>query len=312
MKVGIKAYIAMSVAMTTVGSSIVVSTWVVEVFPIYLASLLRFGLASILLILILMMKEGFPKLGIKEFLLLLLQALTGIFLFNICLLVGLKMTSAVESGIITSTTPIAIALLSLIFFREKMTTRSWIGVVMAVIGIATIQLLDTVGESDQGRGITLLGYALLCIAVIGEALFTLIGKRLTGTMSPLAITTYVTIWGFILFLPMGMVQAISFDFRGPSYIDWLSIAYLAIVVTVIGFMLWYYGISTVSTGTSASFTGIIAVSSLLLSNLFLHEPMGWNHIGGMIIVIGAVLFTAQSEKHSKTRTLEYEMVDQIL
>ncbi|MGF7047251.1 drug/metabolite transporter (DMT)-like permease [Paenibacillus sp. DS2015] len=307
MKGATKAYIAMSVAMTTVGSSIVVGKWVTQVFPVFLASLLRFGLASMLLILILILKEGLPKLGKREFLLLLIQALTGVFLFNICLLFGLKRTPAIESGIITSTTPMAISLLSWFFFKEKMSLRSWIGVVMAVVGVATIQWLDTTSVSVEGRGLVWIGYALLCSAVISEALFTLIGKSLSGKLSPLAITTYVTTWGFSLFLPMGIYQAASYDFGRPSFTDWLCIVYLAVVVTVIGFVLWYYGISVVSTATSASFTGMIAVSSLLLSNILLHEPMGWNHLGGMGIVIAAIFFTAQSEKYSKQPiTQEYD------
>ncbi|GAB6990753.1 DMT family transporter [Paenibacillus pini] len=306
MKGSIKAYIAMSIAMTTVGSSIVVGKWVTQMFPVFLASLLRFGLAALLLIGILLIKEGWPKLTRREYLLLLLQALTGVFLFNICLLVGLKRTPAVESGIITSTTPMAISLLSLFFFKEKMSLKSWIGVIMAVIGIAIIQVLDAGSEASSSSGFSWIGYTLLCAAVISEALFTLIGKSLTGALSALAITTYVTLWGFVLFLPMGIYQAVSFDFSKPIFTDWICLAYLAIVVTVIGFALWYSGISSVSTSISASFTGIIAVSSLILSNLLLHEPMGWNHVLGMVVVIGAILFTAQSEKPSKSIDRVYE------
>ncbi|WP_209860122.1 DMT family transporter [Paenibacillus shirakamiensis] len=298
MKDTVKAYIAMSIAMTTVGSSIVVGKWVTQVFPVFLASLLRFGLASLVLIIILLIKEGVPKLTRKEIVLLFFQALTGVFLFNICLLIGLQKTPATESGIITSTTPMVISVLSLFFFKEKISWRSWVGVIMAVLGIAVIHVMGQAPASEGVGGFSLIGYGLLCAAVISEALFTLIGKSLTDRLSPLAITTFVTIWGCLLFIPLGVYQAISYDFYHPAFTDWLCIAYLAIVVTVIGFALWYFGISSVATSTSASFTGIIAVSALVLSNLLLHEPMGWNHIIGMLIVVGAIIFSAQSERRS--------------
>lgn len=296
MRGGIKAYIAMSIAMITVGSSIVVGKWVTLAFPVFLASLLRFGCASMLLIVILIIKEGLPQLTKREIMLLLLQALTGVFLFNICLMIGLKWTPAIESGIITSTTPIAISVLSVFLFKDRISIKSWIGVFFAVIGIALIHFLDTSPPLDGSQTLNWAGYALLTAAVISEALFTLIGKRLTSNLSPLAITTYVSIWGFVLFLPMGIYEALYFDFLTPSITDWSCIAYLAVVVTVLGFALWYYGISAVSTSTSASFTGIIAVSSLLLSNLLLQEPIGWNHIAGMIVVVCAIIFSAQSDR----------------
>ncbi|MNX07836.1 putative DMT superfamily transporter inner membrane protein [compost metagenome] len=306
MRGSFKAYIAMAVAMFTVGSSIVVGKWVTLIFPVFLASLLRFGLASVLLILILLIIEGIPKVTGRELLLLLLQSLTGIFLFNICLLIGLRWTPAVEGGIITSTTPLVISVLSVILFKDKIPMRAWSGVLLAVIGIVIIRLLDAPSSSAESGGFSWPGYALLGIAVISEALFTLIGKRLSGRLSPLAITTYVTIWGFVLFLPAGLYQAASFDFSIPSNGDWLCLIYLAVIVTVIGFVLWYYGVSAVSTSTSASFTGIIAVSSLVLSSLLLHEPMGWNHLIGMAIVIGAVILSARSERQPKLASHAHE------
>lgn len=306
MRASFKAYIAMAVAMFTVGSSIVVGKWVTLIFPVFLASLLRFGLASVLLILILLIIEGIPKISCRELVLLLLQSLTGIFLFNICLLIGLRWTPAVEGGIITSTTPLVISVLSVILFKDKIPMRAWSGVLLAVIGIVIIRLLDVPSSSAESGGFSWPGYTLLGIAVISEALFTLIGKRLSGRLSPLAITTYVTIWGFVLFLPVGLYQATSFDFSIPSTRDWLCLIYLAVVVTVIGFALWYYGVSAVSTSTSASFTGIIAVSSLVLSSLLLHEPMGWNHLIGMAIVIGAVILSARSERQPKLASHAHE------
>ncbi|WP_433942868.1 DMT family transporter [Paenibacillus sp. SN-8-1] len=306
MRGSFKAYMAMTFAMFTVGSSIVVGKWVTLTFPVFLASLLRFGLASVLLILLLLTFEGMPKITGRELLLLLLQSLTGIFLFNICLLIGLRWTPAVEGGIITSTTPLVISVLSVILFKDKIPVRAWSGVLLAVIGIAVIRLLEVPASSTESGGFSSQGYALLGIAVVSEALFTLIGKRLSGRLSPLAITTYVTIWGFILFLPVGLYQAASFDFSIPSIGDWLCLVYLAVVVTVIGFALWYYGVSAVSTSTSASFTGIIAVSSLILSSMLLHEPMGWNHLIGMTIVVGAIILSARSERQPTLAYQPYE------
>lgn len=66
---------------------------------------------------------------------------------------------------------------------------------------------------------------------------------------------------------------------------WISIIYYAIVITVLGFWLWYSGVSKVSAATSGIFTSVLPVSSLILSNLILKEEVLLSHIIGIICVI---------------------------
>ncbi|QYR23492.1 DMT family transporter [Paenibacillus sp. sptzw28] len=296
------AYAAMIIAMTLVGSSLIVGKWVTNAIPVFLASFLRFGIASALLLLLLYLKEGFPKLERNACILLFLQSLTGVVLFNVCVLYGLQMTTVVEGGIITSTSPLVISLLSFLLFKERISIRQWLGVVMAVFGIAAIHLFDSAIADGgiSGGGFPWLGNALLMCAVVGESLFTLIGKRLSRQLSPLAITTFVSVWGFVLFMPLAAYEAVTFDFSQPSSSDWLWVVYLAIIVTVVGFMLWYYGVSIVSTGTSAAFTGIIAVSSLMFSYWLLEEPIRLGHGVGMALVVAAILYSARAEQRSSS------------
>lgn len=75
-------------------------------FPVSLASGLRFAIASaILLPLLIKLEQGLPHIRKKDLLILFLQAFTGVFLFSLFLLYGLKLTSAAEGGIIMSMTP---------------------------------------------------------------------------------------------------------------------------------------------------------------------------------------------------------------
>ncbi len=71
-----KAYLSMTAAMITVGSSFVVSKFIVARFPVFLASGLRYGLAAVIFLVILYVKEhGFPKLARQDVLRLFLLAL---------------------------------------------------------------------------------------------------------------------------------------------------------------------------------------------------------------------------------------------
>lgn len=79
----IRAYFELTIAMILLGSYVVVGKIVIETFPIFLASELRLGLASLVLIFFLLkLEKGFPVIISKDYLTIFLQAFTGVFLFN--------------------------------------------------------------------------------------------------------------------------------------------------------------------------------------------------------------------------------------
>ncbi|MGP7819753.1 DMT family transporter [Niallia sp. 01092] len=295
MKNNMKAYLSMTIAMTTVGSSFVVGKLIVESFPIYLASAIRYGIAAAILLLLLYITEKpFPKIKPKYIFSLVLLSLTGVFGFSVLLLYGLQYTSATESGIITSTSPMVISLISFFFLKERLSRSQWLAILLAVCGISLIHLLSSNTQAINHEVPNWIGTLLIFGALIGESLFTIIAKVLSDKLSPLAIATFATIIGFVLFLPFAIYDALSFDFSQPTFADWIYIIYYALIVTVIGFVFWYYGVSKVPVSTSAVFTGVIANSALLLSYLFLHETFQWGHLIGVLFVfIGIIMITRQ-------------------
>ncbi|NPC91344.1 DMT family transporter [Bacillus sp. WMMC1349] len=297
MKHQVKAYLAMAIAMTTVGSSFVIGKWILNDFPIYLASGIRYGIAAVLLLIFLYLTEKpFPKISKSDLWTLFMLALTGVFGFSVLLLYGLKYTTATESGIITSTTPMVICFISFMFLKEKLSRHQWLGILLAVCGISVIHLLS--GESHEViPGVPKwIGTILIFGAVVGESLFTIFGKVLSGKLSALCIATFATLMGFFMFLPFAIYEALSFDFTQPTMTSWLNIIYYAVIVTVVGFVLWYYGVSKVPVSTSAVFTGIIAVSSLLLSYIFLKETIQWGHFVGIACVLLGIIATTRPDK----------------
>ncbi|SMG21241.1 Permease of the drug/metabolite transporter (DMT) superfamily [Paenibacillus aquistagni] len=293
----------MTIAMTTVGSSFVVGKWITESFPVFLASGLRYGLASALMLIILfLIEKPFPKLTGKHVATLLLLSLTGVFGFSVLLLYGVQYTSATESGIITSTSPMVISLISFFFLRERLSRKQWLGILFAVCGISMIHLFTSETHEIVPGVPRWVGTLLIFGAVIGEALFTIFGKVLSGKLSPLTIATFASLIGFFMFLPFAIVEALAFDFTKPTLSDWMYIVYYAIVITVIGFVLWYYGVSKVPVSTSAVFTGVIAVSALVLSYIFLHERFEWGHLIGIVLVLSGIFIT--SKQAGKGRSLQ--------
>lgn len=291
------AYLQLTLAMALVGSAVVVGKLMIESFPVYLAGGLSSAIGAVILVPALYLCEGGPPaLNRRDLLVLFLQALTGIFLFRVLLLYGLAYTTATESGIITSTTPAVIGLISLVFLREKLPLASVGGIGLAVAGVLVINIPGG-PSSGEVTGFTL-GNLLVFGAVVSEALFTVFGKAASDRLTPLATATSASVLSLVLFLPLGLAEAASFDFSSVGLAGWVPILHYGVFVTALGYLLWFGGLSRVPASTAGVFAGVLPVSAVLLSYVVLGEPFAWVHLVGMAFVLSAILLMARSSPSS--------------
>lgn len=282
----VKAYLALGAAMAIIGTSVSVGKLVISYMPIFLASGLRYALsAAILFLLLRREKGGSQPLTRRQGIILFLQSFTGQFLFSVLLLSGLKFISAAESGILTSTMPAVLALLSWLLLRERIGLNKWLGIAAVATGMVLMNATGGFQSPDRGSNI-LLGSLLVFGAVIGESLFTIFGKVLASELSPVAIACYVSLFGFLSFLPVAIYEAISFNFAQVPLRGWLALFMYGSVITVVPFILICRGLRTATAGAAAILTGVMPVSGLVCSALLLSEPVYWYHglgVGGVFL-----------------------------
>jgi drug/metabolite transporter (DMT)-like permease len=305
------AYVELATAMLIVGSIVVVSKVITTTFPVFLAAALRFAIASaILLPLLLKTAHGLPRLRKKDALVLFLQALAGNFLFSILLLYGLKLTSAAESGIILGTVPVMIGLISFLVLREPLTWNKGIALLVATVGVGVISGIGTTSSSGHGAN-SLPGNVLVFGAVIGEALWTILGKAVSARVTPLTIASLTSCFGLLLFAPFAAYQASSFDFAAVMPLGWAAVLYYGLG-TVAAYVLWYRGVSKVLASTVGVFTGVQPVSAVVLSILLLQEPVLWSYGVGILAVLSAIALMGRNtggtdkKEESATRVKEEE------
>ena len=294
MKTDLRAYLELTGAMVLVGSSVVAGKLMAESLPVFLAGGLSSAIGAAILVPVLFVREGgFPAVGGRELLVLFLQAFTGIFLFRVLLLWGLLYTSAAEGGVITSTTPAVVGLISFLFLGDRPGPRVWAGIALAVAGIVALNVLGSGAEAGGARGSApLLGNLLVFGAVVSEALFTIFGKAAAGRVSPLTTAVSASVMSLALFLPLGLYQTIGFDFSSVGFAGWASVVHYGVFVTALGYLLWFGGLAKVPASTAGVFTGVLPVSAVLLSYVVLREPFSWAHPVGVGCVLLAILLIA--------------------
>lgn len=295
----LEAGVALTTAMVIAGSSVVVAKIIVADFPIFLANELRFVIAaSVLVPLYLYTNDGVPRYSKRDTAILAGQAFTGVFVFNVLLFYGIQFTSAAEAGIITSTTPAFVAVIAFVFLKDRLTRNTVIGVSFAVLGILAIEVLGSAAPVDRGPN-PVFGNLLILGAVLGEALFTILGKAVSDRVSPLEITTAASVFGVLLFLPFALYELTRFSIGEVRAIAWIPIVYYGVVVTVVAFVLWFRGVAIVPASTAGVFTGVLPVSAVLLSYLLLDEPFLWSHVVGIICVVAGIVFSSRAIQNER-------------
>jgi drug/metabolite transporter (DMT)-like permease len=291
--------------MSLVGSYVALSKPLVVALPVFLLAWLRFGIGGAAMLHWLKKPANEAPMTPQTKRLLFLESFLGNFLFSICMLFGMSMTSAVAAGVVMATIPAAVALMSWTFLKERIGLRTWAAVVCAVVGVTLVSLLkqehitpDSIGlELNLTPKNNILGTFLLLGAVFCEAAYAVIGKKLVGALSPKRITALINLWGFLLVTPMGLWAAWRFDFASVSTPSWLLLVFYSLAASVWTVWLWMTGLKTIPAAKAGVFTVFLPVSAAAVGVVFLGESLGpVQALAFGVALLGVVLATLPTKR----------------
>ena len=293
------AYASLAASMALVGSYVGLSKLLVAAFPVFLLAWLRFGIAAVAMWRWVPRVEGEAPLSPHDRRLLFWESFLGNFLFSVCMLFGVMLTSAVAAGVVMAAIPAAVALMSRIFLGERLSGRVIAGIGCAVGGIALLALIrpaaDHGGSGAAAAPSALpgwLGPLLLVGAVLCEASYVVIGKRLTGSVSPRRISALINLWGLVLVTPLGVWQGLSFDFGAVPARTWVLLLFYSLAASVATVWLWMKGLKRVPAQRAGVFTVMLPVSAALIGVLFLGESFGTGHVAAFVLAVAGLLLAA--------------------
>ncbi|HOB96054.1 MAG TPA: DMT family transporter, partial [Aquabacterium sp.] len=262
----------LAASMALVGSYVGLSRLLVAVLPVFLLAWLRFGIAAVAMAHWVRRAPGEAPLSPHDRRLLFWESFLGNFLFSVCMLYGVQLTSAVSAGVVMAAIPAAVALLSRWWLGERISRRTQAAIACAAVGIGVLALSRTPAAATstaQPPGMALLGHALLLGAVFCEAAYVVIGKRLTGSMAPRRISALINLWGLALVTPLGLWQALRFDFASVPADTWLLLVFYALAASMATVWLWMKGLTQVPAPQAGVFTVFLPITAAAVGVLFL-------------------------------------------
>lgn len=288
------AYACLALSMSLVGSYVALSKPLVAAIPVFLLAWLRFGIGGLAMLHWLRKPAGELPMTPQVRKLLFLESFLGNFLFSICMLFGVGMTSAVSAGVILAAIPAVVAVLSWLFLRERVAPRVWGAVACAGGGIA---LLATTKPEAGASSLT--GNLLVFGAVLCEAAYAVIGKKLTGALAPRRITSLINLWGFLLVTPFGLYQALHFDFSQVQAPTWLLLVFYSLAASIWTVWLWMTGLKTVPAAQGGVFTVMLPVAAAVVGVVVLKEAFTAVHALAFALALAGVLLATTRSPSSQ-------------
>jgi drug/metabolite transporter (DMT)-like permease len=288
------SYLCLGAAMSLVGSYVGLSKLLVLAFPVFLLAWLRFGIAAIAMAGWVKRAPNEARLSPRDRKLLFFESFIGNFLFSICMLFGVSMTTALAAGVIMAAIPAVVALMSWAFLGERITGRVAAAIACAVSGIALVSLVRHAGSDGAG---SLLGNLLLLGAVFCEASYVVIGKQLTGNVSAKRISALVNLWGLALVTPFGVWQALGFGFAAVTGATWALLLFYSLAASMVTVWLWMTGLKHVPASSAGIFTVLLPVSAGAVGVVVLGERFsGVQQAAFALALTGVVLATWRADR----------------
>ncbi|MBE9190392.1 DMT family transporter [Gloeocapsopsis crepidinum LEGE 06123] len=281
-------YIKLVLTAVVWGSTFIAGRLVVQSLEPFSAAFCRFAVSSICLLLLTLKIEGhLPQLQKKQLLQVFLLGMTGVFAYNAFFFFGLQTIAASRAALIVALNPTFIALGSVLFFKEKLTTLKTIGIITSLLGAALAisrGMLDTLDNNLS------LGDFFLFGCVFSWVAYTLIGKIAMQQLSPLVATTYACLIGTVaLFIPAA-IEGFLQELIQIDLATWLVILYLGFLSSALGFIWYSEGVKAIGPAKAAIFINLVPVSAILLAAVLLQEEITLSLLmGGALVVVGVLL-----------------------
>ncbi len=286
-------YGCLILSMSLVGAYVALTKPLAALLPVFLLAWLRFAIGAVAMVRWMKKPADEKPLSAQSRWLVFLESFLGNFLFTLCMITGVSMTNAVSAGVIMSSIPAVVAVMSWIFLKEKISLRVWGAVACGAIGIGLLSLAkDTHGAAPAANAAgqyAWLGNVLVFCAVLCEASYAVIGKKLTAVLTPKRISAVINLWGLLLMTPMGFYTALHFDFAVVPVDIWVLLLFYGLAASVWTVWLWMTGLKVVPAARAGVFTVMLPVSAALVGVVALGESLSALQASAFAVALAGML-----------------------
>lgn len=269
----------------------IAAKYTVRAFPPLLVGTLRAAFAAVVLAPIYIWKrprksDPWPR---RDIIRVSLLGICGIALNQVFFVLGMKQTSVAHAALVIAMTPVLVLLLAATLGQESITLRKAAGMSAAILGIVVLQF----GPGRDTHGATLLGDFFVFLASLSFALYTVFSKEITRRHDSLTVNTVGYAAGALAGAPILAAQSLKFDFSAVPPSGWWGLSYMAILSSVVCYLIYYYALSHVPATRVAAFSYAQPVIAATAGLAILNEPVTASVAMGGLLVLAGVWLTGR-------------------
>ena len=200
---------------------------------------------------------------------------------------GMKFTTASNTGWIIGMAPIFMAVLGLIFFKEKLNALKILGIIVATFG-----LLMLVGKGNL-LNIDLIknkGDLLVLSSAFTWGIYSIVNKKISLNYSPLMTILYLFIMMAIIIVPFTISKSSINSVINLSSTGWIAILFLGLLCSGIAYVIWAFALREMESAKVGAYLYFEPFVTVITAWIFLKEEITLLMIlSGLIITAGVFL-----------------------
>ena len=257
--------------------------------------LLRAGGSMLLfwLVWLFMPKE---KIALNDFPRIIAAAFFGVAFNMLTFFKGLSLTSPISAAVIMVSTPMIVLVLSAIIMKERMKKRMVFGILLGLIGTASLILYGkSIGDTSQSG----LGNFLVLVNAISYGFYLIIVKKLMNKYNAFTFVKWIYLFGFIMVLPFGWSEFSAVDWAiVPTDIYW-KISFVVVISTFLTYLLNLLSMKELKPTTVAVFIYLQPLFATVFAISLGKDALSLVKIGSAVLIFSGVYLVTQKQNNFK-------------
>lgn len=211
--------------------------------------------------------------------------------FGFCYFTTIQLTSMSVAAVLLYTSPVFVMLLSAVFFKEKITVRNIICVIIALVGCIFVT-----GIIGDGLNLPIMGIVFGLGAGLGYGLYSIFSRfAINRGYGPYTIIFYSFLFSSIALLfvtkPGDVITKLM---SGNIFSNVLYAVGMSVIVTVLPYMFYTKGLTMVENTKAAVMACIEPIMATVFGFLIFREVLSFYEIVGIILVLTAIVLLNKS------------------
>lgn len=230
------------------------------------------------------------KVAPRDLFLLFFAGLQSIVFNQCCFIIGLSLTSPINSSIVTTSMPIFTLILGILFMHERLTITKSLGMVCGITGALSLILGSVSGSTGEGN---IWGDLLCMLAQFSFASYLALYQGLVKRYSTITCMKWMFLFSSLAIMPFTVPSLTELPWAEISSKTWIEVAFVVVACTFFAYLLMMRGQKSLTPTQVSVYNYVQPVVATLASTTMGLALFGWMQALAVLLIFIGVRLVAR-------------------